>query len=192
MSNIVSLDKHLVDRLQQGDESSFKEIYQANWKNLFNIAYQKTRDQEAAEEIVQNIFVDLWLNRETRKIDNLKAYLATSVRYKVINYIKNQLVREKYLSVKSVEGEEPESIESIYNLKELNKQIESCLAQLPPKTQQIFRLSRFELKSNKEIAESHNISEKAVEYHITQSLKSLRTFLKDYALIIFYFFYNLF
>ncbi len=188
MSRIEVSEHELLYRLKQGDELAFKDIYDKNWKFLFSLALQKVNSTETAEEIVQNIFIDLWEKRTSKEISNLKAYLATAVRYSVINYIKNQLVKEKYIHYRQDSEAQLDSIESVYNLKELNSRIEMGIAKLPVKTQHIFRLSRFELLTNKEIAKNFNISEKAVEYHITQSLKSLKNFLKDYALIILYFF----
>jgi RNA polymerase sigma-70 factor (family 1) len=187
---VSDINKVLLEALKKGDEGSFKEIYTKNWKYLFDIAFQKTKDQDVAEEIIQNIFIDLWVNRESKKIMNLRAYLVAAVRYGIINYIKNQIVRNKYLlHHKLVYNDTEESIETLFNLKELTARIELCLLKLPKKTQNIFRASRFELLSNKQIAQHYNISEKAVEYHITQSLKSLRVLLKDYAIIVAYFFF---
>lgn len=188
MSKDIYFEYELLNRLKDGDELAFKEIYNNYWKFLFNLAVQKVKTTEIAEEIVQNIFIDLWENRETRNINNIKAYLSGAVRYGVINYIKNQLVQEKYKEYTAQKETGFETIESVYHLKELNSRIEIGISTLPLKTQSIFRLSRFELLSNKEIAKNFNISEKAVEYHITQSLKSLKRFLKDYALTISYFF----
>lgn len=187
MSEIINLERELLYRLKNNDELAFKEIYNQNWRRLFALALQKVKEAETAEEIVQNIFIDLWENRHSKNIENLKAYLSASIRYGVINHIKNQLVKEKYKLYKQRNETELDSIESVYNLKELNSRIEIGISNLPTKTQDIFRLSRFELLTNKEIAKSYNISEKAVEYHITQSLKSLRRFLKDYAISIFIF-----
>ncbi|OQP61176.1 hypothetical protein A3860_05520 [Niastella vici] len=68
-------------------------------------------------------------------------------------------------------------------VQELNTAIDKAISQLPQKTQTIFRLSRFEKQSNKDISRIMDLSEKAVEYHITQSLKSLRFFLRDFILV---------
>lgn len=70
--------------------------------------------------------------------------------------------------------------ESSLTFHELSQAIEKAIATLPEKTRQVFRLSRFDHLSIREIATNLNISEKAVEYHITQSLKTLRFYLKDY------------
>lgn len=183
-------DQELLEQLRHDDESAFKAIYDRHWSLMFGIALQKTGITAVAEEIVQNIFIDLWENRYKRNIDNLKSYLATAVRYAVVNYIKNQLVQEKYRQHEQQCAMHNASIETTYNLKELNASLESGIALLPPKTRDIFKLSRFERRSNKEIAQAFQISEKAVEYHITQSLKILRRHLKDYVVIFFYFFLN--
>lgn len=176
-------DDTLVRLLKASDEKAFREIFERYWKTLFLTAVKKIRSEEIAEELVQDILVSLWQKRLERQIDNLSAYLHTAVKYAVINFIKASLVRDQHSQ--SLRQVVPSSIsDSEYNLllHELNLAITHALAQLPEKTQQIFRLSRFEHRSVKEIAATMELSEKSVEYHITQSLKMMRLHLKDYIL----------
>ena len=78
--------------------------------------------------------------------------------------------------------------EDLLTVETIQNAIETGIYQLPDKTQAVFRLSRFEEKSHKEIALALDLSEKSVEYHITQALKFLRVYLKDYLLIILFLF----
>ncbi|QBQ41740.1 RNA polymerase sigma-70 factor [Sphingobacterium psychroaquaticum] len=188
----MQFDETLLEKIKHDDEHAFKAIYDRYWSFMFAIALQKTGKTVVAEEVVQNIFIDLWENRHRKEISNLRSYLGMSVRYAVINYIKNQLVQERYKQHEQLHGNPNPSIETTYNLKELNACIEAGIASLPQKTQDIFKLSRFESRTNKEIAQDFQISEKAVEYHITQSIKTLRRHLKDYVVLFIYFFLNSF
>lgn len=181
-------DEILIKLLKGGDEDALKEIYSRYWKPCYLHAIRKIRLKEVAEELVQNLFVGLWERRDATPVSNLGAYLHSALKYQIITYIRASIVREKYLRAAKLQGSEPDAIhapktseaESTLLLHELSEAIEAAIVQLPEKSRLIFRLSRFEHRSNREISQSMDISEKTVEYHITQSLKSLRLHLKDF------------
>ena len=175
-------DDLLLRLLQASDEHAFRELYQRYWKKLFTTACYKLKSKEAAEEIVQNIFVSLWEKRATLQIDNLENYLFIAVKYKVINYVESLMVRQagqKQLAGNTTD----ESTEATIMINDLHAVIQQALTQLPAKTREVFTMSRFEKCSVREIARHMNLTEKAVEYHITQSLKLLRVSLKDYMVV---------
>ncbi|SFW24917.1 RNA polymerase sigma-70 factor [Chitinophaga sancti] len=175
-------DDLLLRLLQASDEHAFRELYQRYWKKLFTTACYKLKSKEAAEEIVQNIFVSLWEKRATLQIDNLENYLFIAVKYKVINYVESLMVRQagqKQLAGNTTD----ESTEATIMINDLHAAIQQALTQLPAKTREVFTMSRFEKCSVREIARHMNLTEKAVEYHITQSLKLLRVSLKDYMVV---------
>jgi RNA polymerase sigma-70 factor (ECF subfamily) len=166
-------DDVLLKLLKISDELAYKEIYLRYWRRLFYSAANKTNSKEVAEDIVQSVFADLWDRRQVHNINNIAAYLETAVKYQIINYIKTA-ISKRAQHTGFTELQKPE---------ELNAAIDKAISQLPQKTQTIFRLSRFEKHTNKDISRIMDLSEKAVEYHITQSLKSLRFFLKDFILV---------
>jgi len=174
-------DEMLVRSLEAGDGNALEEIYRRYSEKLFFAALKKVRSRDIAEELVQKLFVNLWEKRAALDIQRLEAYLQSAIRYQVINYIKSTIIREKYLQHNKqqlTEGED--SGESLLLLRELSVAIDDAINKLPQKTQEIFRLSRYEKWPVKEIARFMNLSEKAVEYHVTQSLKFIRLRLKDY------------
>lgn len=83
----------LLKLLKTDDQSAFRELYRRKWKELYYYCLQKVHVKEAAEELVQNIWVGLWNNRHTVRIENLDHYLKAAVKYQVINYIKSSLLR---------------------------------------------------------------------------------------------------
>jgi len=174
-------DEILLRLLKAGDDRAFKEIYSRYWKPLFEAAYHRLANRETAKELVQTIFLRIWEKRQTIHITHLHGYLQTAIKNSIINYFESRLVHKRYLqhamntTVNACEG-----TESIINFNELSQAIEKAISSLPEKTRHIFRLSRFDQLSIREIAASMQISEKAVEYHITQSLKTLRVYLKDF------------
>lgn len=169
------------------DDRAFAEVYRRYWRGIFEAAYYRVRSKEAAKELVQALFLRLWEKREITEIDHLEAYLQRAIRNSVLNYIQSRLVEERYLeaAARAQAGKTVDTdADTVLLLHELNRAIEEALGQLPPLTQQIFRLSRYENRSAKEIASTMNLSEKAVEYHITKSLKLLRFLLKDFIFLL--------
>lgn len=176
-------DEQLIKLLKANDEAAFKQIYNRHWKSLFLLALKKVRVKEIAEELVQNIFVGIWQKRKDAEIINLEAYLRSSIKYQVINYIDACISQKRHLRHVSLSSSSVDNTcENPLLIHELSAAIDHAILQLPQKTQQVFRLSRFENHSVKEISQQMNISEKAVEYHITQSLKLMRLHLKDFLL----------
>lgn len=186
-------DEELIVFLKDGSELAFKEIYLRYWKSIFQVAYKKVHYKELAEELTQNLFVDLWRRRERIETISLSNYLFGSLKYSIINHYKSQLVRNNYQDhLKKVEV--PNCVENtdyLLMLNELSEALAEGIARLPKKTGEVFKLSRMEHYSVKDISKALNISEKAVEYHITQSLKSMRFYLKEY-LFLAMVFYGLF
>jgi RNA polymerase sigma-70 factor (family 1) len=177
----VLTDEILLQLLKANDEQAFKEIYTRYWKPVFETAWHRLASKETAKELVQTIFLRIWEKRHSIQITHLQGYLQTAIKNSVINNIEAALVHKKYLQHMVHTGSTAcEGTESFLTFHELSEAIEKAIATLPEKTRQVFRLSRFHYLSIREIATRLNISEKAVEYHITQSLKTLRLYLKDY------------
>lgn len=178
-------DVLLVKLLQTGDQGAFREIYRKYWHLLYGIAYRKLQSLENAEEIVQDIFVDIWERRAGLQVDDLKKYLIGAVKYRILNTIKAKLIRERYKAFSHTLTTHTEPLtESDLAFQDLNRAIEQALAELSPKTQEIFRLNRLENQSVREIALQLSIPERTVEYHITQSLRTLRLHLKDFIFLL--------
>jgi RNA polymerase sigma-70 factor (family 1) len=174
-------DNLLVNMLKDDDELAFKEIYVRYWKELYRVAYTKTHLKEVSEELTQNLFVDLWRRRQIVVVNSLSCYLFGSLKFSIINHYKSQLIKDQY-QVKHQQKKEPATspADELTLLNDLSTALNHSIALLPKKTGEVFRLSRIDNCSTKEISQQLNISEKAVEYHITQSLKSMRYYLKEY------------
>ncbi|GAB3941111.1 RNA polymerase sigma-70 factor [Spirosoma harenae] len=167
--------------LRTGDEEAFRVIYQRYWKKLYCIARRKIESAETVEEIVQDIFLKLWERRNTLRIEQLDAYLITAVRYAAINHIKSAMVHEKYAeyAIDSF-SEIVYTTDEQLHLADLMNAVEQQLNDFPDKTRQIFRLNRLEHHSVKEISARLKMPERTVEYHLSQAIKSLRIYLRDF------------
>jgi RNA polymerase sigma-70 factor (ECF subfamily) len=171
----------LLDLLKQGDKQAYEKIYHTFSKELLLAAYKKTGDKLIAEEIVQNIFISLWERKEELNISNLHGYLFGAMKFAVINHIRSLVMENKYMEYQSLTySENDQDTHHQIELHDLSSLIEQSLNSLPEKTQEVFRLSRFQHQSTKAISASMNISEKAVEYHITQSIKRIREYIKNF------------
>lgn len=147
------------------------------------MAYARVRSKEVTEEIVQDLFTSLWDKRASHTINHLSSYLFTAVKYKALNYIESRLVYEKYWEYyKNFVPQEENATASTVSFNELMAALESGMEHLPEKSKKVFRLSRLEGHSVSEIASQLNLSEKAIQYHLTQSVKKLRVHLKNYIL----------
>jgi RNA polymerase sigma-70 factor (family 1) len=178
-------DDHLLKLIAGNDEQAFEELFDRYWESAHTLAYSKLRSKEITEEIVHDIFLNFWLRRHSLDIKNFSHYLHVSVKYKAITYINKQLSQKKYFEdYKDLEKfEEDETLRTVeYN--DLMKALEEGVRVLPEKTQEVFRLNRLEGRTVSEIANLLNLSEKAIEYHITRSRKELRLYLKDFLVLL--------
>jgi len=174
-------DDILVVFLKEHDAKAFNEIYNRYWQKIFSVAYHQTGNKHEAEELVHDLFESLWNKREISQIKHLSSYLVVSIKYLSTNFIKSQINHRKFQEYLIFnELKESHSTEELIYFTDLSDAIEQAIKKLPEKSNEVFKMSRFENKSVKDIAENLNISEKAVEYHITKSIKMLRENLKEY------------
>ena len=176
-------DAELTERFNRGEDEAFAEIYSRHWFILYKVALKYTASHEESEEMVQTLFEKLWKKRGSLAVNNLGPFLAISLRNLFLDNVRssahaNRLKADYGKSL--IDHFENNQLE----FKELINDIESTLQKLPSKTQTVFRLSRFEGKSVKEIAAFIGLTEKAVEYHITKAIKELRQTLR---IVLFFF-----
>ncbi len=162
----------------------FDEIFRQYSKSLFYYA-AKFVDDEVARDIVQDVFLKLWdTNNITIKL-SLNGLLFTMVRNSCLQQLEKQKVRDKYLeSSKHLLHEEEirfymEDRASLIEL-EMESKLSEVLNKLPDRCRQVFVMSRYENRKNKEIAEELDVSVKAVEKQITKALSLIRNEMKDY------------
>jgi RNA polymerase sigma-70 factor (ECF subfamily) len=168
------------------DEKSFEQLFRTQYAALCGYARRFIDDPDQSEEVVQDVFVNLWQKRDSIEITStLESYLFRSVRNACLNILKHFKVREKHREgiTASYDQSANQSDSRILELELLN-QIEDLISGLPPERQKIFRMSRFDEKKYKEIAEELGISIKTVEAQMGKALKYLRENLSDYLPVI--------
>jgi RNA polymerase sigma-70 factor (ECF subfamily) len=174
-------DQQLLSLIRQDDSSAFDALYNRYARKVRTLAYAKVNSTEAAQEIVQDIFSTIWERRHSLEIQTLPNYLSVAVRYQVINHFKSRISFQKHSTLYKafIRISEERTMEAV-QFNDLSEALEEGIRKLSGKTQLVFRLNRFEGKSIPEIAAKLNLSEKAIKYHISRSLKELRFHLKEF------------
>lgn len=176
-------EKTLLRLLAQGNEEALTLIYRAHWQSLFLSAYNVLKDKKACEDIVQDLFVQLWVKRETLDIQaSLKTYLSVAVRYQVFHYLR-KAKRVSALAEPVSENISVQACDEMLLQKDLRGKVAEAVEMLPEKCRAIYRLSREEHLSHKEIAARLHISGKTVENQLTIALRRLRHYLEEYSII---------
>lgn len=168
-------DSILLTLLKNGDEAAFTTIYNRYWEKLLFVAGTKFRELSMAEEMVQDIFLDLWNRRATLQIDGkLESYLAVAMKYKVINAQARLKKLLEYQKAEAHKNLHDNSTNEWLSFQELKHKLSVHVSSLPEKCRITYQLSREHGLSQKEIARHMQVSEKAVEANLSRALKSLK------------------
>jgi|AntAceMinimDraft_16_1070373.scaffolds.fasta_scaffold12988_2 RNA polymerase sigma-70 factor (ECF subfamily) len=170
-----------INKIKNGNIKEFEFFFRELYEPLLRYANSITNNENDSEEIVQEIFLNLWKNRKSIKItSSLSAYLYRSVYNNCLQQIKRNKLNTKYQQYAMSQINQPiEPIEELrYN--ELNKKVFEVLNELPENCQTIFKLSRFHGLKYREIAKKLSISIKTVEANMNKALKHFRENMRDY------------
>jgi len=172
----------LINGLKTNNKALFDVVFTCYYAGLCAYARRWVMDSQAAEDLVQDFFVRLWMEGSNLKINSsLKSYLFASVRNSCLNYLKHNQVKKQYeLYVAEKESQAAPSADWYFTETELAGLIEQAMLKLPPRCREAFRLSRFEGKDNATIAQLMGISVRTVELQISKALKRMRIELIDF------------
>ena len=184
-SNITDLsDCELLQSIKLDDKASFEQIYKKYWSKLYIYAFNVLKEREICEDIIEEIFIDLWTKRNDIKITDLNSYLYQSVRFQIFNHFRKSKYKKQLLMKFDALVEQYE-IDELFEQKELQDEINDIISKLPEQRRRIFQMSRRDGLSNKEISENLNISLQTVRNQISTSLKFIRKSLKNIYMILF-------
>ena len=175
----------LVEKVQQGDKSAFTEIYKAHFYGLCNFSYHFIKSQAVCEELVQDLFLYIWQNRrEWNPPGTVKSYLYKSIKNRSLDYLKHKRVQNEFENKQREEFENTTITQDTLRLHksedQLIKSIHNAIESLPVDRKIIFKMSREDGLTYREIAEVMEISVKTVETQMGRSLKTLREHLSKY------------
>ena len=169
-------EPELVQRLKKADEEAFRIVYDTYKSKMYWYCLKFVKSSSLAEEIVQDVFVKLWENKESLYPGTcLGAYLHTIAKHKVLNYLKKEALnaaykKEQILSSSEIDTQTESGLDYANYLEIANV----AITKLPQQRQIIFKMSRQDEMSNQEIALALGISKNTVKVQLVKALKSLR------------------
>lgn len=172
----------ITNLLAKRDESAFEQVFKKYFKNLHAYAFTILKDEDDAEEMVQQVFFKLWERTETISISgSVAAYLYRAVHNESLNHLKHLKVRSDHrLHVAyTMKNETDHASKKLMN-SELEAKLHAALNDLPEQCRSIFQMSRFDDMKYREIADKLDISIKTVENQMGKALKLLRMKLVDF------------
>lgn len=178
-------DAELVDLLKKGDKIALKEVYDRYWYALYTQAFNLVSNEDAAKDVVQELYISLWEKISEKEIDDLKAYLFQALKFRSFMLLRKRYTSQKHLDrIKAISSKWEYATEQAVNLSETDQLIKESVSKLPRRCREVFELSRFEHFTNEQIAERMDISVKTVENQMTKAIKLLRAALKDVTILV--------
>jgi len=167
-------DFSILREVEQGKSEAFKELYEKYWDSTFSQAYKRLKNTDQAKDIVQDIFANIWLRRDSLHIENFPAYLNIAVRNQVLKIIHKQKNDHPFFDLL-------ENLPELYNnadanilCKELAVSYEKLVESLPSQRKLIFKLRFQEELNTKQIAESLHLSKKTVQNQLARAVEQLK------------------
>lgn len=184
---MIILNEEIIRKINQGDSAAFKQLYSAYWVYLCAVATKYVYQPEAAQEIVNDVFLNVWNNRVELKAP-VGPYLIRAVKNRCINYITRRKmtevsltdVQEQLLTIQEEEVGRDEHPLAYLENKEFEQLIYEAVKTLPPKCRTIFEQYLYQNLSYEEIAKENNIAASTVRVQIKLGLARIKDTLGDY------------
>lgn len=182
-------ERKLLKQLKTGNKNAINELYGQYSSRLYRFAIGYLKSEEDARDVIQEVFIRLWSNREKLKEEtNLEAFLFAVAKNTVISVFRKKISEKEYLEqlrFRVVKNSSDTEKQVDYAL--LNEKVQQLIHSLPEQRRRIYLLSKEKDYSNKSIAEELHISLKTVEDHLTKARKYLKEHLKGYGFFILFF-----
>lgn len=184
MQKSLLSDSDLWEKIVNDDYRAFTALFERHWLILYKTANKYVKDQESCEEIVHDLFLNIWNRRKFLCIVDFTSYLKTSTRYQVYRYLRSN--KASIIVYTELYPDEIKFSQENYGYEtmlcnDLENKVQDCLKQLPKRSSQIFLMSRKQQLTNDEIAQRLGISKRSVENELTSALKFLRCHFKALA-----------
>ena len=153
----------------------YRSIFDQYYESIRSFAYYKTGDVDLADDIVQEVFLKLWTNRNDVKNDTIKSLLYTIASNTIKNHFKHQKVVYNFQKQDKTNEETSEQADSNLRQEELNRKLQDALAEIPEKSREVFLMNRIEGLTYSDIADRLGLSVKAIEKRMSEALSILRS-----------------
>ncbi|MBO9573919.1 MAG: sigma-70 family RNA polymerase sigma factor [Chitinophagaceae bacterium] len=180
-------DEQLIELLKMSHEGAFTELYNRYWDKLVFVAANRVNSVELAEEIIQEIFLNVWVRRESLHLEfKFSTYLAAALKYKIIDFrLRQKRGDQRMKSYQTTQSDLDNSTQEQLEFEELMDRLAKLVSSLPEKPQLIYKLSKENGQSAKEIASQLHMPEKTVESHLYRAIKALKTGLQQFLFLLF-------
>ena len=168
---------------EKDDKHAFQLLYNKYWDKLYSIALLKVHNEDEVSDIVQDLFVTIWVKRKDLNINtNVDLYLYRALKNRITNYYKKKYLTEEKVNEFAGKnaGKTDAEAEGLYSYKEIELIINKELESMPDKMKQVFLLSRDEQLSSKKISELLSISDQTVRNQISKALKRIKITLQKF------------
>ena len=168
-------ERDLQERIRAGDESAFDAVFRAHYPRLVRMAESIVGERAPAEEIAQEVMLELWRRRESLQVEqSFGAYLIRSTRNRALNHVRHERVVAREVAAATLEARESPGTDAEILGVELEQVVREAIAALPERCREVFELSRVQGMRYVEIASVLEISVKTVEKRMGQALSELR------------------
>lgn len=177
-------DETLVSMMILSDRRAFAEIYDRHWRKLYNETYKRLQNIELIEEVIQDVFSNLWTSRGKRNIQNIYPYLLTAVRYQVFMLYKKGRAMPafeeplEHIALSSLQAD------TLFAAKEVKGCVTVWMSMQPEKRREVFKLKYYDEKSTREISSELGIAQKTVQNQLITSFTSLRDFISKAMVVV--------
>jgi RNA polymerase sigma-70 factor (family 1) len=177
--NITPSDNELLEKVSRGEETAFAILYERYWKKIYTIALQYIKSPQASQDIVQEVFLKIWLKKENLlQIQHFKPYLFASARNLIISSLRSKVFHE-YFS-----GDEPMEESTLLperqlSFKESVELLHKAVQSLPPQQQRIYQMCKIEGMSYEETSKELGLSRLTVRNHLAKASDYIRKYLTD-------------
>lgn len=170
-------DEILISGIKRDDYSSYNQLFMRYYSRLCAFVFNMTQNHSASEDVVQELFIRLWIQRGKLEItENISGYLYRSSKNAALNYLRAEKGRQK--SIQNMPLQEWQSDEDLIEQIEFSAALNQCIGQLPERSRDVFMKSRFDGLKQQEISDQLGISVKTIKNQIWKSLQFLKACLE--------------
>lgn len=184
-------DKELMQEIKADNMYAFDALYEKYCKRVYKFAYSILKTREEAENMVQEVFLNLWENRhKVEKDSSIKSYMFTITYNSAVSIIRKKARESEFIEyLKSVQKIDEEPVDVALEYTELANKLDEIINSLPQRQKEVYLLHKVEGMKYNEIAERLSISVNTIENHMSRALKTIREKIGNYSLIIILFVY---
>lgn len=189
-TKVIASDSHndrtLFTQISAGNEEAFRAIFDLYKLELFRVVIKLTKSQVITEEIIQEVFISLWISRKQLiKVEEPASYIYRILFNRTGNYLKKEANQQRIIKAAlQYTISSSDTTEQLVDVHETQHLIELALGQLPPRQKIVYKLSRQQGLSNDEIASQLHVSHHTVKSHLSKAIGFIRTYLANIAMVV--------